>query len=38
VGRLSATWDVTENLSDAFQRPYDERVTPWGTADPLIVS
>jgi AhpD family alkylhydroperoxidase len=37
VGRLTATWDVTEELSDAYQRPYDERVTPWRTADPLIV-
>ncbi len=35
VGRLTATWDVTDDLSDTFQRPYDERVTPWGTAEPF---
>jgi AhpD family alkylhydroperoxidase len=37
MGRLTATWDVTENLDEAFRRPYDERATPWRTAEPLIV-
>jgi AhpD family alkylhydroperoxidase len=37
VGRLTATWDVTDDLDAAFQVPYDERATPWQTADPLIV-
>jgi AhpD family alkylhydroperoxidase len=37
MGRLTATWDVTDDLSDAFKAPYDERITPWGTAEPLIV-
>jgi AhpD family alkylhydroperoxidase len=37
VGRLTATWDVSDDLPEAFQLPYDERVTPWGTAEPLIV-
>jgi AhpD family alkylhydroperoxidase len=35
-GRLTATWDVSDDLPDRFRRPYDERVTPWGT-DSLIV-
>jgi hypothetical protein len=37
VGRLTATWDVSDDLPAAFQLPYDERATPWGTAEPLIV-
>jgi alkylhydroperoxidase family enzyme len=37
VGRLTATWDVTDDLDAAFRRPYDERATPWRTAEPLIV-
>lgn len=37
VGRLTATWDVTDDLAPGFQRPYDERATPWQTAEPLIV-
>jgi AhpD family alkylhydroperoxidase len=36
-GRLTATWDVTDDLPAAYQRPYDEAVTPWNTAEPLIV-
>ena len=36
VGRLTATWDVSDDLPDRFRRPYDERVTPWG-GEPLIV-
>ena len=37
VGRLTATWDVTDDLDDAFRLSYDERVTPWKTAAPIIV-
>jgi AhpD family alkylhydroperoxidase len=37
VGRLTATWDVTDDLDAGFRRPYDERATPWRTAEPLIV-
>ena len=37
VGRLTATWDVTDDLDDAFRVSYDERATPWKTASPLIV-
>jgi AhpD family alkylhydroperoxidase len=37
VGRLTATWDVTDDLDAAFQVSYDERATPWMTAEPLIV-
>jgi AhpD family alkylhydroperoxidase len=37
IGRLTATWDVTDDLDDAFRVPYDERATPWKTAAPIIV-
>ena len=37
VGRLTATWDVTDDLDDAFRVSYDERATPWKTAAPIIV-
>jgi AhpD family alkylhydroperoxidase len=37
MGRLTATWDVTDDLDEAFRRPYEERATPWRTAEPLIV-
>jgi AhpD family alkylhydroperoxidase len=37
VGRLTATWDVTDDLDDAFRLSYDERATPWGTAAPIVV-
>src|SRR3954454_11511823 len=37
VGRLTATWDVTDDLDDAFQVSYDERATPWRSAEPIIV-
>ena len=37
VGRLTATWDVSDDLPDEFRVPYDERATPWGAAEPLIV-
>jgi hypothetical protein len=37
VGRLTATWDVSDDLPAEFRVPYDERATPWGAAEPLIV-
>ncbi len=37
VGRLTATWDVTDDLDAAFRVPYDAQATPWHTAEPLIV-
>jgi hypothetical protein len=37
IGRLTATWDVTDDLDDAFRVSYDERATPWQTAAPIIV-
>ncbi len=30
VGRLSATWDVTDDVPDAF-RSGDDRITPWAS-------
>jgi AhpD family alkylhydroperoxidase len=32
VGRLTATWDVTDDLPDAFRSGTDEQVTPWSSA------
>jgi AhpD family alkylhydroperoxidase len=32
IGRLSATWDVTEDIPDAFRSETDGRVTPWSSA------
>src|SRR5439155_7593610 len=29
VGRLTATWDVTDDLAEGFPRPYGELATPW---------
>lgn len=29
-GRLSATWDMTEDLPDRFRDSVDQPVTPWG--------
>ena len=37
MGRLTATWDVTDDLDDLFRLPYDERATPWSGAAPIIV-
>jgi AhpD family alkylhydroperoxidase len=37
VGRLTATWDVTDDLPDAFRVSYSETATPWQTETPLIV-
>jgi AhpD family alkylhydroperoxidase len=31
IGRLSATWDVTEDIPDAFRAETDGRVTPWAS-------
>jgi AhpD family alkylhydroperoxidase len=38
VGRLTATWDVTDDLPDAYRLSYAETVTPWNEEAPLIVS
>jgi alkylhydroperoxidase family enzyme len=35
VGRLSATWDMIEELPDRFQEPGE--VTPWGADDAVVV-
>ena len=35
VGRLSATWDMIEELPDRFQEPGE--VTPWGADDAIVV-
>ena len=35
VGRLSATWDMIEELPDRFQEP--GQVTPWGADDAVVV-
>jgi AhpD family alkylhydroperoxidase len=32
VGRLTATWDVTDDIPDAFRSETDGRVTPWSSA------
>ena len=37
IGRLTATWDVTDDLPDAFRVSYAETATPWNTETPLIV-
>ena len=37
VGRLTATWDVTDDLPDDFRRSYAETATPWNAESPLIV-
>src|SRR6476661_185124 len=37
VGRLTATWDVTDDLPDDFRLSYTETATPWNAASPLIV-
>ena len=35
VGRLSATWDMVEELPDRYRAPGE--VTPWGGDDAVIV-
>jgi alkylhydroperoxidase family enzyme len=35
VGRLSATWDMIEELPDRFQEPGE--VTPWGADDAVVM-
>ena len=37
-GRLTATWDVSDDLPVEYRRPYDERATPWGSAAPLVAA
>jgi AhpD family alkylhydroperoxidase len=32
IGRLTATWDVTDDIPDAFRSATDGRVTPWSSA------
>jgi AhpD family alkylhydroperoxidase len=32
IGRLTATWDVTDDIPDAFRADTDGRVTPWSSA------
>ena len=36
VGRLSATWDMVDELPDRFRA--DGEVTPWGADDAIVVS
>jgi hypothetical protein len=31
IGRLTATWDVTDNIPDAFRPDNDRQVTPWSS-------
>jgi AhpD family alkylhydroperoxidase len=38
IGRLTATWDVTDDLPDGFRLSYSEVATPWNDEAPLIVS
>jgi AhpD family alkylhydroperoxidase len=37
VGRLAATWHVTDDLSDYFKDGDGQVLAPWGRADPLLV-
>ena len=32
IGRLTATWDVTDDVPDAFRPESDGQVTPWSSA------
>jgi AhpD family alkylhydroperoxidase len=36
LGRLAATWDMTEEIPDAFRDRSSSRVTPWG-GEPIVV-
>jgi AhpD family alkylhydroperoxidase len=38
IGRLTATWDVTDDLPDDFQVSYSETATPWNAETPIIVA
>jgi AhpD family alkylhydroperoxidase len=38
IGRLTATWDVTDDLPDGFRLSYSDVATPWNDEAPLIVS
>jgi AhpD family alkylhydroperoxidase len=37
-GRLNATWDVDEYLPAGLERTGSDAVTPWGLAEPRVVS
>jgi alkylhydroperoxidase family enzyme len=37
IGRLTATWDVTDDLPDAFRSTSDSPVAPW-VSDGVIAS
>jgi AhpD family alkylhydroperoxidase len=37
-GRLAATWSVTDDLPDEYRLTTGERVSPWRSAAPLIVT
>jgi AhpD family alkylhydroperoxidase len=38
VGRLAATWHVTDDLSEYFRNGDGEVLAPWGAPAPLVVS
>ena len=38
IGRLTATWDVTDDIPDAFRPQNDGRVTPWSSAGVIATS
>jgi AhpD family alkylhydroperoxidase len=35
-GRLSAAWDMTEDLPEGFQSPKDQVIAPWAEASVLV--
>jgi hypothetical protein len=37
IGRLAATWHVTDDLSEYFRNGDGEVLAPWGPADPIPV-
>jgi AhpD family alkylhydroperoxidase len=37
IGRLAATWHVTDDLSEYFRNGDGEVLAPWGPADPILV-
>ena len=37
IGRLAASWHVTDNLADYFKNGDGHVLTPWGQAPPLVV-
>ena len=38
IGRLAATWHVTDDLSDEYKHGDGEVLAPWGPSAPLVVS